>query len=296
MSITSSPPQTAPESLAQPAEHAEPAVVTIEAKSGWQSLELRELWRYRELLYFLTWRDVKIKYKQTVFGATWAVMQPLASMLVFSILFGRLVGLNKETGGIPYPIFVFAGLLPWNLFNQCLLGASGSLVGNSNMITKIYFPRLIIPIAAAGGNLVNFAISLAILLVMMAYYQIMPGMEILLLPVLLVLALLASLAVGIWLAAMNVAYRDFRHAVPFIAQMWMYLTPVIWPVTIVPEQWRWIIALNPLAGIVDGFRYSLFGQPLDWTRLLIASAVTVVAFLAAVFYFRRVETHFADII
>lgn len=271
-------------------------ITLIEARSSWQALNLNEIWRYRELLFFFAWRDVKIKYKQTVLGVAWTVLQPLTTMIVMTVLFGRLVGLEGQTGGIPYPVFVFAGLLPWNLFAECLGGASNSVVNSGHIITKIYFPRLLVPIAAVGANLVNFAISLTVLLGLMLYYQVVPGPELLLLPILLGLLVMASLSVGILLSALNVAYRDVRHMVPFIVQMGMFLTPVIYPVSIIPESYRWLLALNPMAGIVSGFRYCLLGQPVEWGIVLISALTIMAAFMVSIFVFRRIESRFADII
>jgi len=279
-----------------PVPDTEGPVTLIESRSSWQALNLSEIWRYRELLFFFAWRDVKIKYKQTVLGVTWTVLQPVATMVVMTVLFGRLVGLEGQTGGIPYPVFVFAGLLPWNLFAECLGGASNSVVNSGHIITKIYFPRLLVPIAAVGANLVNFAISLTVLFGLMLYYRLMPGPEVLLLPILLGLLVMASLSVGILLSAVNVAYRDVRHMLPFVVQMGMFLTPVIYPVTIIPEQYRWLLALNPMAGIVSGFRYCLLGQPVDWGMLLVSVLTIVTAFMASVYIFRRIESRFADII
>lgn len=287
-------------------EHAAPAgfesrfdagrLTVIRARRGWAPLDLRELWDYRELLYFLVWRDVKVAYKQTAFGAAWAVFKPVASMLVFSLLFGRVLGLDQKIGTLPYPVFVFAGQLPWNLFSQSMAGAGHSVVESGHIITKIYFPRLLIPIAAIGSYLIDFAIAFLVLLGLMAYYGVAPGANWWLLPVLLLLTVLASLAVGICLSALMVAYRDVRHAIPFLAQMWFFLTPVVFPVAILPPEWRWLLALNPLVGIIDGFRHSLLGQPLDWRLLAVGAAVAVAGLLVSIFYFRRVEAAFANIV
>lgn len=268
----------------------------IERRRGWQALQLRELWRYRELLYFLTWRDVAVRYKQSVFGAAWAILQPVATMVVFSMVFGRLAGLGAQTGDIPYPLFVFAGLLPWQLFSRSVASASNSVVASSHVITKIYFPRLVIPLAALGVNLVDFVVCLVVLAGMMAWYGVFSGLSILLFPLALVLTCLAALAVGIYLSALSVAYRDFQYVVPFTLQIWMYLSPVIYPVSLIPQQWRWLLKLNPLTGLIDGFRYSLLGQPLDWYAFGYAAVVTLTGFLASVLLFRRVEATFADIV
>jgi lipopolysaccharide transport system permease protein len=273
-----------------------PPVTVIEPRRGWRAFDARELWRYRELLYFLAWRDVKVAYKQTFFGAAWAVFKPVVSMLVFRLLFGRALGLDQKIGGLPYPVFVFAGQLPWNLFSQSLAGAGHSVVESGHILTKIYFPRLLIPIAAIGSYLIDFAIAFLVLLGLMLFYGIAPGANWWLLPALLLLTVTASLAVGIGLSALMVAYRDVRHAIPFLTQMWFFLTPVVFPVAVLPPEWRWLLALNPLAGVIDGFRHALLGQPLDGRLLLVGAAVAIAGLLASILYFRRVEAAFADIV
>lgn len=270
--------------------------LVIEAPKGVLSVNWREIWRYRELLYFLTWRDVKIRYKQTVLGAAWALLQPVMTMIVFSILFGKMAGLEGKTGGIPYPIYVYAGLLPWMFFANSIGNCGNSLVGSSNLITKVYFPRLIIPLASIGAGLVDLAISFVVLLAMIVFYQTAITWQLLLVPLFLTGTLLAASGVGTLLSALTVAYRDFRYVVPFMVQLWMFVTPVIYPSTMVPERLRWLLALNPMAGLIDGFRASFLGLPVDWANIAISLAVSVGLFLAGASYFRSVERRFADII
>jgi lipopolysaccharide transport system permease protein len=233
---------------------------------------VRELWEYRELLYFLTWRDIKVRYKQTVLGAAWAVIQPLFMMLVFSLFFGKLAGLPSD--GIPYPVFAFCGLLPWQLFANSLTQASNSLVGSQNLITKVYFPRLVVPISAVLGGLVDFAIAFVLLLGMMFYYGIVPGWQIVVLPGLVLLVVLASLGVGLWLSALNVQYRDVRYTISFLVQFWLFATPVAYPSSIVPEKWRVLYALNPMVGVVDGFRWALLGSDTLSAPMVLASGAS----------------------
>jgi lipopolysaccharide transport system permease protein len=227
----------------------------IEPPKGWASIGLRELWDYRELLYFLTWRDVKVRYKQTALGAAWAIIQPLFMMLVFSLFFGRLAKIPSD--GIPYPIFTFCALLPWQLFAHALTESSNSLVANERLITKVYFPRLVVPIAAVLGGLVDFAVAFGILLVMMLYYGIVPTWAIVTLPGFILLAVMTALGVGLWLSALNVKYRDVRYTINFLIQFWLFATPVAYPSSLVPEKWRALYGLNPMAGVVEGFRWAL---------------------------------------
>ena len=256
---------------------------------------MRELWEYRELLYFLTWRDIKVRYKQTVLGAAWAVIQPLFMMLVFSLFFGKLAGVPSD--GIPYPVFAFCGLLPWQLFANSLTQASNSLVGSQNLITKVYFPRLVVPISAVLGGVVDFAIAFVLLLAMMFYYGIVPGWQIVVLPGLVLLVVLASLGVGLWLSALNVQYRDVRYTISFLVQFWLFATPVAYPSSIVPEKWRVLYALNPMVGVVDGFRWALLGKPESpGVPLLISMIVVVLLLIGGLYYFRRMEQQFADIV
>ena len=271
------------------------SVARIDPPSAWPSIGLRELWEYRELLYFLTWRDIKVRYKQTVLGAAWAVIQPLFMMLVFSLFFGKLAGVPSD--GIPYPVFTFCGLLPWQLFSYSLTQASNSLVGSQNLITKVYFPRLVVPISAVLGSVVDFAIAFVLLLGMMFYYGIVPGWQMLALPGLVLLAVLGALGVGLWLSALNVQYRDVRYTIGFLVQFWMFATPVAYPSSIVPEKWRVLYGLNPMVGIVDGFRWALLGKPESPGVALLISVIVVLMLLAGgLYYFRRMEQQFADIV
>jgi lipopolysaccharide transport system permease protein len=267
----------------------------IRPSKGLISLKLKELWDYRELLYFLIWRDIKIRYKQTVLGAAWAILQPLLTMIVFTIFFGRLAGVPSD--GIPYPVFSFAALLPWQLFARALTESSNSLVGNQGLITKVYFPRLVIPMSAVLAGLVDFAISFVVLLIMMVYYGIFPNIHILTLPLFLLLAIATALAVGLWLSALNVIYRDVRHTIPFLVQFWLFLTPIAYPTSLVPEQWRTLYGLNPMVGVVEGFRWAMLGKVGGVGPVVLASALVVAVLLVGgLFYFRRMEKTFADII
>jgi len=256
---------------------------------------LRELWEYRELLYFLTWRDIKVRYKQTALGAAWAIIQPFFLMVVFSLFFGRLAGVPSD--GVPYPIFSFCGLLPWQLFANSLTQSSNSLVGSQNLITKVYFPRLVVPISAVLGGLVDFAIAFVILLGMLFFYGIVPGWQIVALPGLILLAVMTALAVGLWLSALNVQYRDVRYTINFLVQFWLFATPVAYPSSIVPEKWRAIYGLNPMVGVVDGFRWALLGRPQSpGISLLVSSVVVLMLLVGGLYYFRRLEQQFADIV
>jgi lipopolysaccharide transport system permease protein len=274
----------------------EAAVQVIEPPSGWDGINWAEIWRYRELLYFLVWRDVKVRYKQTVLGAAWAILQPFMTMVVFSIFFGKLAGLGAKTGGIPYPIYVYAGLLPWTFFATALGSCGSSLVGSAHLITKVYFPRLIIPLAAVGAGLVDLAVSFVVLLGLMAYYGTGLSWQLVLIPFLLAGTFLAAAGVGALLAALTVSYRDFRYVVPFLVQTWMFMTPVIYPTAIVPERWRWALALNPMTGLIDGFRAAILGAPLDGSHVILSLAAALVLFLIGATYFRSVERQFADLI
>ncbi len=268
----------------------------IEPSRGWRAVNWREIWKYRELLYFLTWRDVKVRYKQTLLGALWAILQPFMSMVVFTIFFGRLAGLENKTGGVPYPLFVYAGLLPWTLFSQSLGRCSESVVGSSNLVTKVYFPRLIIPLASTGSCLVDFACAFLVLAGMMAWYGVGGGLYVLWLPVFVLLSVMAAVGIGSFVAAVNVAYRDFRYIVPFMVQIWMFVTPVIYPVSIVPEKWRWLLALNPMTGVIEGCRTSILGVPYCLSDGVLSISIALAAFAAGVTYFRKVERRFADVV
>lgn len=272
---------------------AQPLVV-IEPSNKWSTVGLRDMWAYRELLYFLTWRDVKVRYKQTLLGAAWAILQPLFMMLIFTLFFGRLAGVGSE--GIPYPLFSFVGLVPWTFFSNSVTASSNSLVGNANLITKVYFPRLIIPAAAVIGGLVDFVLAFFVLCALMAYYHIAPTMHVLLFPVIVLLTTLFALGVGTWMSALNVKYRDVRFALPFLIQLWLFVSSVIIPSSSVPPKWRWLLGLNPMSAFIEAYRSSLLGLPIDWQAIAIAAALTLIVLVYAAYAFRRVERHFADII
>jgi lipopolysaccharide transport system permease protein len=270
--------------------------VVLEPPHGWLDLRLRQLWIYRELLFFFVWRDLKVRYKQTLLGAAWAILQPVMTMIVFSIIFGRLVNI-KPGNDIPYPIFAYAGLLPWQLFSGALSSASASLVSNQSMITKVYFPRLLLPLASILSGLVDFGIAFIVLLGLMVYYHITLTWSVLFLPLFMLLAMITALAVGLWLSSFNVRYRDFKYVVPFLLQFWMYATPVAYPSTLIPEKWRLIFGLNPMAGVVDGFRWALLGQETEIAPLLIVGVIIVIILLVSgLIYFQRMEQTFADVI
>jgi lipopolysaccharide transport system permease protein len=263
--------------------------------SGWLSLRLRELWGYRDLLYFLIWRDIKVRYKQTLLGAAWAILQPLMTMVVFSLIFGKLA--RMPTDGIPYPIFSFTALLPWQLFSRALSDASSSLVTSQTMITKVYFPRILLPLASILSGVVDFAIALVILIGMMFYYRIQPTWAVLTLPLFIVMALATAMAVGLWLSALNVLYRDVKYVTPFLINFWLYATPVAYSSSLIPEGWRSLYGLNPLAGVVEGFRWALLGQTLNVGSLIFVSAAAVVVLLVAgLIYFQRMELTLADMV
>jgi lipopolysaccharide transport system permease protein len=270
-------------------------VILLRPRKGWQPIRLAELWRYRELLWFLAWRDVKVRYKQTVLGVGWAVLQPLFMMVLSTVIFG---GLGKiSSGDVPYPLFSLCGLLPWQLFAYALTQASNSVVSEQRLITKVYFPRVVIPLASVLSGVVDFAIAFALLLVLMAWYGVAPGWGVLALPLLTLLALAAALAVGLWLSALNVQYRDFRYTIPFLTQFWFFATPVVYPSSLVPERWRLLYGLNPMAGVVEGFRWALLGQAEPPGPVLWASVASVAVLLVGgLFYFRRAERSFADVV
>lgn len=271
-------------------------VFRIQRSQRWFSLDLRELWDYRELLFFLIWRDIKVRYKQTVVGIAWALIQPLAAMIIFSVIFGKLANLHGDYG-IPYPLFVFLGLLPWTYFSSSLTSSSTSILQNSNLVTKVYFPRLIIPLASIGAPLVDFMIAFLILIGMFFYYGEVPHWHVIVMPVFLGMALLTAFGVGLWLSALNVKYRDVAYALPFLMQLWLYATPVIYPVSLVPHRWHWLLALNPMAGVVDGFRWVVLGRGLPNYTVFGTSALAGLALtISGLWYFRRFERQFADVI
>ena len=273
--------------------HTEPLVV-IQPSRGWKLLSLKDIWAYRELLFFLTWRDVKVRYKQTALGAVWAILQPLFMMLIFTIFFGRLAGVASS--GIPYPLFALAGLVPWTFFSNAIAASGNSLVGSSNLITKVYFPRLLVPAAAMLAGLVDFALAFAMFCVLMIYYGVAPTMQVLVLPVLILLTALFALGVGTWMSALNVKYRDVRFALPFLIQLWLFVSSVIMPSSSLGPKWRRLLLLNPMSGIIEGYRSALFGLTFDWTALGIAALITVAVLIYAFYSFARVERSFADII
>ena len=267
----------------------------IEPKKGSISIDFKEIWKYRELLYFLTKRDIKVRYKQTVLGGLWAIIQPLFSMLVFTLFFGKLAKVPSD--GIPYPIFVYAGLLPWTYFANALSASGNSLVGSQNLITKVYFPRLIIPASASLAGLLDFFIAMLVLGVLMIYYRFLPGIGILLFPVLVGLTFMCAVGVGLWLSALNVEYRDIRYSIPFLIQLWMFVSPVIYPVSMINEKYQWLMALNPMGGVINAYRASLLGhQPIYFTLLGISAVIIISLFLSGMLYFRRMEKTFADVV
>jgi lipopolysaccharide transport system permease protein len=287
--------------MATQAEHAyvrdrpdQPATVRVERSRGRPRLKLHELWAYRELLYFLTWRDVKVRYKQTLLGAAWAILQPLLAMVVFTIFFGHLAKLPSE--GLPYALFSFSGLVLWTFFGNGLTLSSNSLVASSNLITKIYFPRLVIPLGAVLAGAVDFVLALVVLGGLMIAYGVAPGLTILAMPLFLLLAFCTVLAVGLWLSALNVKYRDVRYVVPFLVQLWLFATPIAYPSTLLDEPWRTVYGLNPMVGAIDGFRWSLLGTRSPGWSAVVSACSAVVMLLAGLYYFRRMEKVFADIV
>lgn len=278
----------------KPPEASIPTVI-IQPSKGWLNLNLRELWEYRDLLYFLTWREIKVRYKQTAMGAAWAILQPLFTMLVFSLFFGRLAKMPSD--GIPYPIFAFTALVPWMFFSNGLSQASNSLVNSSHLITKIYFPRLIIPISSVASGLVDFLLAFVVLIGMMAFYRVPPTANIVWLPAFLLLALVTALGTGLWLSALNVEYRDIRYTIPFLVQFWLFATPIAYPSSLLHEPWRTIYGLNPMVGVVEGFRWALLGsQTQPGPIVAVSSTVALLVLLSGAHYFRRMEKTFADVV
>ena len=267
----------------------------IEPSKGWVSLKLHELWKYRELLYFLTWRDIKVRYKQTIIGAAWAIIQPFFTMVVFSLFFGRLAQVPSD--GIPYPIFSYAALVPWTFFANGLTQSSNSLVLNANLIKKVYFPRLVIPISTVLSGVIDFILAFFVLLGMMVFYGIFPTRNVIWLPMLLLLAFVTSLGVGLWFSAMNVQFRDVRYAVPFLVNFWMFATPIAYPSSLLDEPWRTLYGINPMVGVVEGFRWALLGTDTQPGPIVIVSAlVAVLIFISGLVYFRKMELTFADVV
>jgi lipopolysaccharide transport system permease protein len=277
------------DSLSQPV----PTLV-IQPSSGWLSLQLGRIWAYRELLYFLVWRDVKVRYKQTALGVGWIILQPLLTTFIFTILFGRL--LSVPTGDIPYPVFALTGLIPWQYFAGSLSRSSTSLVGSANLISKVYFPRLIVPLSGVFGGLVDFAVGMVMLVIVMLIYGVTWTPAILALPLFLLLAMATALGFGLWLSALNVQYRDVNYLVPFLVQIWLYVTPVAYGSTLIPEQYRWLLGLNPMTGVVEGFRWALLGTEPPGPLLALAVAITTVVLISGLYFFRRTERTFADIV
>jgi len=269
-------------------------VTIIEPAKGWRALDFRELWAYRELLLVLVLRDIKVRYKQTALGVVWAVLQPVMTMVVFTVIFGGLAKIPSD--GYPYAIFVFAALLPWTFFANAIGTSSLSLVNSANMVSKIYFPRVIVPLASIGAGLIDLLISTVVLFALMLWYGVGWSMHLLLAPVLLLAVIFIALGVGTLISALTVAYRDFRFVVPFMVQIWMYATPVVYPASLVPEKWQWVVYLNPMAGVIEAFRSAFLGRAFDWPSIGISMLVGLVFFLFGIAYFERVERRFADII
>ena len=269
--------------------------ILIKPRPGWRAIELAELWRYRELLYFLTWRDVKVRYKQTVLGVLWALIQPLATMIVFTIFFGRLGGMQQHVEG-SYAVFVYAGLLPWQFFSAAVTQSGQSLIASSNLISKVYFPRLLVPVAAVGSGLVDLAVSFCVLLGLMVWDGVAFSPQLLFVPLFVVGTVLAAAAVGTFLSALSVAYRDFRYVVPFLVQIWMFASPVAYPFSVVPEKWQLLYALNPMAGLLSGFRSAVLNEPFRYGPIAVSFLVVLLFAVVGAFYFRRVERRLADIV
>lgn len=283
------------ESELQATKLADISVIRIEPSRGWVSVKLSELWTYRELLYFLVWRDVKVRYKQTVIGIGWTILQPLTTMVIFTMIFGNFAKVPSD--GVPYPVFVYTALLPWNLFAGALNRCTVSLVGNANLITKVYFPRLIVPASAVISGIIDFAIAFVFLLGIMLWFNIVPTWDAIALPIFLLLTLITALAVGLWLSALNVRYRDVGHTIPFLIQVWMFLSPVAYPASLVPEKWRLLYSLNPMAGVIEGFRWALVGKESPAFELIaISTGIVVALLLGGLVYFKRMERTFADVI
>jgi len=281
--------------LVSPANIAALPVTRIRPPSGWTSLNHRELWNYRELLYFLVWRDIKVRYRQTALGATWAIVQPFLTMAVFSVFFGALVGVPSD--GVPYPVFAYVALVPWMYFAAALTQASTSLVDHSRLVTKVYFPRVLVPAAAVAAGLVDLAIAFLVLAGMLLYYGIVPTAAVLTLPFLVILTSAAALGASLWLAALNARYRDVRHLMPFLIQLWLFLTPVAYPSSVVPDRWRPVYAMNPMAGIIEGFRWALVGSgERPGVPLAVSVAVILTVLVGGLFYFRRTERSFVDVL
>ena len=273
-----------------------PELVTIKPVKGWVPLNLKDLWHYRELIYFLTWRDLKVRYKQSVLGVLWALLKPFMNMVVFTIFFGQLAKVPSD--GIPYPIFSYTGLLPWGFFAAALEVSARSMLQSGGMVSKIYFPRIIVPLSSVFANLVDFLIAFTILIGMMIYYQITPTINTLWLPVFILLAMITAIGVGLWFSALLVMYRDVNYLLPFITEIWKFVSPVVYSATMIPEKWQWLYSINPMAGVVSGFRWALPGQPetISVASLGISAGISLVIFISGLYFFRRMERIFADMI
>ncbi|HTY14992.1 MAG TPA: ABC transporter permease [Methanoregulaceae archaeon] len=276
-----------------PVEVRKPTIV-IRPPRKWVPVDFHELWEYRELLYFFTWRDVKLRYKQTGLGIAWAVLQPLLMMVIFTLFFGRLAGIPSDN--VPYPLFAFTALLPWTLFAEGMSRSTLSMVQNANIMTKVYFPRLIMPVASILSPLVDFIVAFGLLVILMIYYGVVPTINVIFLPLLIIFAMMTSLSVGLWLSALNVQYRDFQYTVPFLIQIWMFASPVVYPASMIPQSWQWLYALNPMTGVIEGFRWALLGTSAPGTTILISFGVVMFLIVTGMFYFRRMEQYFADIV
>jgi len=270
------------------------AQILIDANDSTFGLNLRELWTYRELLFFLTWRDIKLRYKQTALGAMWVIIQPLFAMLLFTLFFGKLAKMPSDN--VPYPLFAYAGLVPWTFFSNAITNSGQSLVGSSQLISKVYFPRIYIPAGAVGAGLLDFAIASLLLAPMLIYYRVALTWHLLLMPAFALLATLLALAVGMWLAALNVKYRDIRYAIPFLVQLWLFASPVIYPASIVPAKWKWVLAINPMTGVIEGFRSSLLGTAFDRASIASSVVITLLILILSFLAFRRAEDSFADVV
>jgi lipopolysaccharide transport system permease protein len=273
-----------------------PELVVIKPVKGWVPLNLKDLWLYRELIYFLTWRDLKVRYKQSVLGVLWAILKPFLNMVIFAIIFGTLAKVPSD--GIPYPIFSYTGLLPWGFFAAALEVSARSMLQSGGMVSKIYFPRIIVPLSSVLANLVDFLIASVILIGMMAYYQITPTINILWLPLFLLLAMITAIGVGLWFSALLVMYRDVNYLLPFNTEIWKYISPVVYSITLIPEKWQWLYSINPMSGVIFGFRWALLGKPesIDLVSIAISSGIALIVFISGLFFFRRMERVFADMI
>jgi lipopolysaccharide transport system permease protein len=269
--------------------------IRLKASNGWRAINVKELWQFRELLYFLSWRDIKVRYKQTALGASWAIIQPFMTMVVFSVFFGKLAKMPSD--GIPYPIFAYVALVPWTFFANGITQSSNSLVQSSSLLKKVYFPRLIVPISSVVSGIVDFIFSFIVLIALMLYYGYVPTVHIFWLPLFLLLAFATSLGVGVWLSAMNVQFRDVRYTVPFVTQFWLFATPIAYPSSLLSEPWRTLYGVNPMVGVVEGFRWALLGsQPSSVSMIALSACVTCMFLIAGLFYFRRMERSFSDVV